>query len=256
MEPVSTPFREIADRVWVARLPWYDVNVTLVAGSDGVVVVDTHASEEAGRELRDLVAATVPQPIVAVVNTHHHVDHVLGNAAFGDVPVIAHEATAVATVTETVSSARSIDLGDRFVELVHPGPGHTAGDLVVRVPDADVLLAGDLVEEAGPPDYGDDSLPLGWPAALDLVTTLLGPQTLVVPGHGAPVDRDFVMEQRSAIGIVAETIRQLAGDGVRAEDALAKTEWPYPVDRLEQAVRRGYQQLPRSGKRLPMAGGG
>ena len=48
----------------------------------------------------------------------------------------------------TFSSAIALDLGDRYVELVHPGRGHTAGDLVVRVPDADVVLAGDLVEQA------------------------------------------------------------------------------------------------------------
>ena len=63
----------------------------------------------------------------------------------------------------TFSSVRSIDLGDRVVELVHPGRGHTGGDLVVRVPDADVLLAGDLVEESAPPSYGPDCFPLDWP---------------------------------------------------------------------------------------------
>ena len=50
--------------------------------------------------------------------------------------------------TETFSSARAVDLGDRMVELVHPGRGHTAGDLVLRVPDADLVFAGDLVEES------------------------------------------------------------------------------------------------------------
>ena len=59
----------------------------------------------------------------------------------------------------------ALDLGDRVVELIHPGRGHTAGDLVVRVPDADVMVAGDLVEESDPPFIGDDSLPAGVAAA-------------------------------------------------------------------------------------------
>jgi glyoxylase-like metal-dependent hydrolase (beta-lactamase superfamily II) len=157
----------------------------------------------------------------------------------------------------TFSSALALDRGGRQVELVHPGRGHTGGDLVVRVSDADVLLAGDLVEEsavrAAVPGFGPDCFPLEWPATLDLVLGLLGPASLVVPGHGAPVDKDFVQEQRSAIGVVAETIRDLAGRGVAPDDALAAAQWPYPVEELGDAVRRGYAQLPRGVRRLPLA---
>ena len=132
------------------------------------------------------------------------------------------------------------------------GRGHTAGDLVVRIEDADVLLAGDLVEESGMPGFGADCFPMEWPLSLDLVHSLAGPGTVVVPGHGAPVDLDFAQEQRSAIGIVAETIRDLAGRGVPQSQALEAAEWPYPRERLADAVRRGYEQLPRSQKRLPL----
>ena len=155
----------------------------------------------------------------------------------------------------TFSSTRVLALGDRTVELVHPGRGHTGGDLVVRVPDADVLLAGDLVEESGAPGFGDDCYPLEWPSSLDLVLGLTTPATLVVPGHGAPVARDFVADQRAAIGVVADTIRDLAGRGVPVTDALSAAAWPYPAELLADAVRRGYAQLPRSARRLPMRGG-
>ena len=139
---------------------------------------------------------------------------------------------------------------------MHPGRGHTGGDLVVRVPDADVLLAGDLVEEStarnGVPGFGDDCYPMEWPLSLDIVLGLthLG-RPSSCPGHGAPVDRDFVEEQRNAIGIVAETIRDLAARGVPADQALEAGEWPYPREELAAAVRRGYEHLPaaRSGCR-------
>ena len=39
---------EVADRVWVARYEWYDVNITLVGGSAGLLVVDTHGSARGG----------------------------------------------------------------------------------------------------------------------------------------------------------------------------------------------------------------
>ena len=74
----------------------------------------------------------------------------------------------------------------------------------------------------------------------------------MVPGHGAPVDRDFVEEQRNAIGVVAETIRDLATRGVPVAEALEAAEWPYPREELAAAVRRGYEHLPRAQKRLPL----
>ena len=70
-------------------------------------------------------------------------------------------------------------------------------------------------------------------------------------GQGV-VDREFVEEQRNTIGIVAETIRDLATRGVPVDEALAGAEWPYPREELADAVRRGYEHLPRSQKRLPL----
>ncbi len=283
-------FAEIADRVWVARYDWFDVNVTLVAGTRGLLVVDTHASGRAAREVIEDVRLLGAGEVVEIVNTHEHFDHTFGNAEFrttyGAVPIHAHEtaaertvsagerikgryddqpedphrdevqATALVAADHTFSSAVALDLGDRYVELIHPGRGHTGGDLVVRVPDADVLLAGDLVEESvarnAVPGFGDDCYPMEWPLSLDIVLGLTTSGSIVVPGHGAPVDRDFVEEQRNAIGIVAETIRHLAGSGVPLDQALETGDWPYPREELAAAVRRGYEHLPRSQKRLPL----
>ena len=279
------PFTEIADRVWVAHYEFIDLNIGLIGGSRGLAVVDTYASEPLARDVIDDIRALGAGEVVAVVNTHEHFDHTFGNRTFrqeyGDLPIHATEEAAARTIesgeawkaksrhrddprlpailaTEivpadhTFSSAAVLDLGDRALELVHPGRGHTGGDLVVRVPDADVLLAGDLVEQSGPPAYGEDSFPLDWPLTLDLVLNITTPATVVVPGHGAVVDQAFVQDQRADIGVVAETVRDLASRGVRVDDALAGAEWPFPAEALEHAVRRGYEQLPRSQKRLPL----
>ena len=57
---------------------------------------------------------------------------------------------------------------------------------------------------------------------------------------------------REEVGIVAETVRDLASRGVPVGEALDAAEWPFPKDALEHAVRRTYEQLPRSQKRLPL----
>lgn len=278
--PHDTGFVEIADRCWVARHEVADVNVGVVAGSRGLVVVDTHSSALTARPVIEHVRALGAGEVVAVVNTHAHWDHVLGNGTFVEEydapPVVAHEDAAAAvrehgrTMVEalsdrldmtgttpvvpdqTFSSAKVIDLGDRIVEVVHLGRGHTAGDAVVRVADADVTYTGDLVEESGVPGFGDDCFPLEWPETLDLMIGMLGGDSLVVPGHGLPVDKDFVMHQRASIGAVAEGIRDLAGRGVAAKDMAEETSWPYPAEELEHAFLRGLAQLPRSAKTLPL----
>ncbi|RYE77626.1 MAG: MBL fold metallo-hydrolase [Myxococcales bacterium] len=273
-------FTEIADRVWVGRHEWFDINVTAIGGERGLVVVDTLGSGADGVRLRAELAPL--GEVHAVVNTHWHFDHTFGNSAFDGVPIHAHEtaaielndgfesivqryrddaddphrddviATELVAPTETFSSVRLIGLGDRVVELLHPGRAHTAGDLIVHIADAGVILAGDLVEESAPPSYGDDSWPLEWPLALDMVLGLSNRETTIVPGHGAVVDRDFVEEQRAQIGIVAETIRDLAGRGVPEGLALASADWPFPAESLGSAVRRAYAHLPRAQKRLPL----
>lgn len=284
MSTGSLGFTEVADRVWVARHPWLDANLALVGGSRGLVVVDTHASTRIGREIADDARALGAGDVLSVVVTHAHWDHVLGTAAlrdaFGDdLPVHAHEscvdelvawgadrpsydgeevvpgevdASPLVLPDHPFSSTAVIDLGDRALELVHPGRGHTSGDLVVRVPDADVLLAGDLVEESAPPAWGPDSFPMEWPLALDVTLQLCTPATVVVPGHGAPVDKAFVRDQRADIGVVAETIRDLAGRGVPLDQALEVGDWPIDPAHLAHAVARGYEHLPRSQKRLPL----
>lgn len=288
-------FVEVGDRCWVARFDFLDVSAGLVGGDRGVLLVDTLFSAAAGRRLVEEVRRLGVGDVVGIVNTHAHFDHVLGNdavsEAYGDMAVLAHEAAAeelqaqvaaagedaareeaagsddpgwrevaatrgVRGPIETFSSARVLDLGDRLVEVLHPGRGHTAGDAVVRVGDADVMFAGDLVEESalrrGVPGFGPDCFPMEWPASLDLVVGMLGPDTVVVPGHGACVGRDFVQEQRAAIGVVAETIRDLASRGVPVAEALGATEWPYPREELAHAVRRGYAHLPRGTRSLPL----
>ena len=58
--------------------------------------------------------------------------------------------------------------------------------------------------------------------------------------------------EQAAIGVVAETIRDLAGRGVPVEQAVEVGDWPYPREHMASAVRRGYEQLPRVRRQLPL----
>ncbi|HEX6596344.1 MAG TPA: hypothetical protein VF045_05385, partial [Acidimicrobiales bacterium] len=119
------------------------------------------------------------------------------------------------------------------------------------------VFAGDLVEESGPPAYGDDSHPLDWPATAARLLGLVRNQDRVVPGHGAVVDRAFVAAQQRDLENVAKSIRDLWVGEVPLGDALAAAgdRWPWPADALTHAVSRGYRELDLSAERNRGSGG-
>jgi glyoxylase-like metal-dependent hydrolase (beta-lactamase superfamily II) len=273
-----TEFVEVADRVWVARYEWVDANITAIGGERGLIVIDTHGSTEAGRVVLEDLARLGVGTVTHVVNSHWHWDHTFGNEAFReavrDVPIHAHEeaalwladhgermkqrfaedpddahrvqvaATKIVIPDQTFVHARELDLGDRIVELAFLGRGHTSGDIVARVADADVVIAADLIEESAKPWIGLDSWPLEWAGTLDGLLALMTQHTLVIPGHGAVVNSKFVRTQRDEIAHIAKTVRTLAELGVPADQALLDGEWPWDADeRIRNAITRGYEAL-------------
>jgi glyoxylase-like metal-dependent hydrolase (beta-lactamase superfamily II) len=218
------PWRELRSGVYVAVAEPESVNLGLIVGAQCTLLVDTGSTPAQGRTIRNSLTAVTDRPLAAVVVTHWHYDHAFGLAAFGDVPRVGHESvhtklssagaaadaqrlgievSELAQPDRDIAVATAFDLGDRRVEIAHLGKGHTDGDLVVVVPDADVLFVGDLIESSGPPSFGPDSVPHEWPATVDAVIGLMTAKTLAVPGHGEPVNREFVFEQRGRIAAQA-----------------------------------------------------
>lgn len=217
-------WQELRPGIYRAVAEPESVNLGLVVGRDRALLVDTGSSPEQGRAIRESVGTVTDRPLVAVVVTHWHYDHTFGLAAFADLESVGHESVrgrlaspeAVAAATRLGVSpedlaapsrelvvATAFDLGDRRVEVAHLGRGHTDGDLVVVVPDADVVFAGDLIESAGPPSFGPDSVPDEWAGTLDGMVGLMTERTSAVPGHGDPVDRAFVFRQRGEVAAQA-----------------------------------------------------
>lgn len=267
-----TRWIEVADGVLQGRYEPYDVTVAVVRGADGLLVVDTRGSRRQGDELLDDLRE-LDRPVRCVVNTHGHFDHSFGNQCFGPaVPIYGHdrlpahvaehEAPRLARTlasgvegseefgdvvltlpTRLVGDRDRIDLGDRAVDLLHLGRGHTDNDLLLHV--TGTWVVGDLVEESGPPAYGKDSFPLEWPDTLAALLPRLGEDCVVLPGHGATVDRAFVRRQREDVVTVADLIAELHATGVPVEQALVEggSRWPFPAEGLDDAVRRGYAHI-------------
>jgi glyoxylase-like metal-dependent hydrolase (beta-lactamase superfamily II) len=246
----------------------FDQNIGAVVGRDGVVVIDTRASHRLADELRIEITELSRQPIVAVVNTHHHWDHTFGNARFLPSPIWGHARCAervradgdamrarvigqapefadelgevVFTPPDQVfSDTATIDLADRELRLAHLGHGHTDNDIVIEVPDAGVLFAGDLLENDAAPSYGD-AFPRAWAAT---VTERLLPlvRDAVVPGHGGVGDRSFVAAQAADLTAMAELGARLAAGELDTDDAVGRA--PFPAATTRTALSRALQEL-------------
>ncbi|MEW2265076.1 MULTISPECIES: MBL fold metallo-hydrolase [unclassified Streptomyces] len=227
-------WERLAEGVGRCRLPVWDCTAGLVVGAGAALVVDTGSSLGEGARVRAQARRLAGHRVTHLALTHPHFDHVFGAAAFAGAEVhgaagvgavfarggqgrealradavaegldagAAEDAVdALVRVHREVDGVYPLDLGDgRRVLLADVGPGHTGQDLAVLVPgDPPVVFCGDLVEESGEPQAGPDAVPSRWPAALDRLLALGGPDALYVPGHGAVVDAAFVRSQRDAL---------------------------------------------------------
>jgi quinoprotein relay system zinc metallohydrolase 2 len=191
-------------------------NISFVVGSKGVAVIDTGGSLKTGTRLHDAIKKVTNKPILYVINTHVHPDHIFGNAAFlqDKAQFVGHEKLATAMQlrkeaydklnvkymgndakgseivlpTIAVKAPMELDLGDRKLTVTPYPVAHTNTDISVIDSKTSTLFTGDLLFiERTPVLEGDIK---GLIAAIDTLKTY--PVKQVVPGHG-PFTKDWVM---------------------------------------------------------------
>ena len=199
---------KIADRVWVWLQPGGESGVSnagVVGDDDGLTVIDTLMVRSQWAPFAAAVKE-LGETVKRVVLTHAHIDHVGGTTAFRNamilgspmtsdlldqaMPVDAYKAFMPAftedfdelAVLGTRPVSHIVDEAAQLTERIEllPARGHTDGDVMVLVDDADVLFAGDLCFFGVTPlaFQGD---PAAWAAVLDVVGELAD---TIVPGHG------------------------------------------------------------------------
>ena len=262
---MTSVWREVGDRVWVRRYAFLDQTIGVIGGEDGLVVIDTRATHPLADELRADMRALGRHRLAAVVNTHGHWDHAFGNARFLPTPIWGHvrcatmilergdemrarlmpefpdeafESVELTPPSELFEESATLDLGDRQVELRYVGRGHTDNDIVITVPDASVLFAGDLLENAPAPAFGD-SYPIAWVDTGRALTGMV--EGVVVPGHGDPFDRRFAADQVDQLAVVAELGRAVAGGAIGLDEAIRRS--PFPAEPTAEAIDRVWLEL-------------
>lgn len=193
-------------------------NIGVVGGTEAVLVVDTGIGTANASEVLAFAAEVAKGRRLYLTTTHFHPEHAFGAQVFaGEATYLVNRAQATDLATKgagylemfrglgeviarrlegvripepdvVYDGAYDLDLGGRTVRLRPTGRGHTRGDQVIEVPDADVLFTGDLAETGQfaifPwfPPHDTDVSGTGWLAVLDGLAAAR-PRT-VVPGHG------------------------------------------------------------------------
>lgn len=221
-------------------------NIGFIVGEKGVAIIDSGGSLAIGQQLKEAVRKITPLPILYVINTHVHPDHIFGNAAFlADKPVyVGHanlakamelrkdaylrnnatwlgEAAAGSEIvkpTQEVSTSLELDLGGRILLLNAYPTAHTNTDLTVLDHNTSTLWSGDLLFVERTPSIDGDIK--GWLSVIEKLRTVS--PLHVIPGHG-PVVTDWNLalsnEQRYLETLLAD-IRSSIKNGETMEQAM------------------------------------
>ena len=226
-------------------------NLGFVVGADGVLVINAGPTTRVAQALHAAIKQVTPKPIKWVVNLNSQGHYWLGNDYFKrlGIPILAHSAairlmheqgagqlqaaqnllkekatgTALAYPSDSLGDSRTLQLGKTKIELRHFGSAHTAGDIVLWLPEQRILFTGDIVftqRLLGVLPVGNSG---GWVRAFDAAMALK--PNSIVPGHGQVTDiktatrdtRDYLTHLRSGAQAV------LAKNG-SLQDAVEKTD--------------------------------
>ncbi|MBK3867213.1 quinoprotein relay system zinc metallohydrolase 1 [Pseudomonas stutzeri] len=244
--------RQIADGVWLLEgsTDNFDkanggniVNTGFIVTDAGVVVIDSGPSRRYGEALRAAIAEVTDRPVIKVLLTHHHPDHVLGNQAFADVPIAALDGTTellreqgnamaenmyrlvgdwmrgteVVLPSETLAPG-TLQIGGRSLRLLALR-GHTGADLAILDEHSGVLFAGDILfyqrALTTPNSPGLDV----WLEDLDTLEAL--PWKRLVAGHGPVADDAGPFRQmRDYFGWLDGLLRDAARSGADMNEVI------------------------------------
>lgn len=236
----SLQVEELAEDLYVIR--GMGSNVTVLRTDVGAVIIDSMTTVMQGKLIRAKVKSLTGKDAVLIINTHYHLDHTHGNPAFAkQTRVISTQRTlshlkaldadwwsgeaAELLPDETFEEQLVLNIGGQELKLLHPGRGHTDGDLVVIIPNKDVVVMGDLLFHQ---HYPNIDLEAGgsiteWSTTLDRV--LQEKFTRVIPGHGETTDRLGINQFQRFMGQLAKIGLKAVVDGQTLEQVLQSNDF-------------------------------
>ena len=269
--------QEIAPNVFAhihSGIGWDICNSGFIVGDDGVLVIDAMMVASQVRPYLEAIRTVTDKPIRYLVNTHHHVDHSFGNQFYLPTEVVSHRGCRESMITAgadveslsqrypqyrddwvqsrltpasiTYEDKMIVHLGDRVIELLHPGPAHTYGDTLVYLPREKVLFTGDVAFQYLTPLARDGHVS-NWIKVTNGILKDVNARTLVM-GHGPVSGKEAVSWTLKYLRLVKRVSKSHFDQGASGEDASRAgrlgeyADWVDP-ERVMVNVQRLYQEF-------------
>ena len=201
-------------------------NVGVRVTDEGVILIDDKFPQNFS-EIQRLVSQVSDQPVKYVLNTHHHGDHSGGNVEYIQIAeIIAHQNARDNMVRGDQDAPPRLVFTDQTavylrgveVRAFYMGRGHTNGDAVIYFPDLKTVHGGDLLHGTAPfIDYGNGGSSKGWVSTMNNILAL--DFDTAIPGHGAIMNRDDVVDFRNQMEAVRARMADLIRSGMPKSEA-------------------------------------
>lgn len=219
-------------------------NIGVLTGKDGVLVVDTSYTEMY-EKLKTAITKISERPVLYVVLTHQHFDHVNGNELFAQsgATIVSHENVRkgmevdwihpgfpkvpaypeIALPIMTYNESLTFHFNGEDIKIFNLGDAHTNGDSIVYFQKANVVHMGDLYFNGGYPfiDVPHGGTIDGIIATLDHVIALINDETKVIPGHGPLSNRAELKEYRDMLATIRSRVKNLIKEGKTMKEVVA-----------------------------------
>ena len=249
-------------------------NAGVIVTGAGVVIFDALGTPALGQLLLEKIRAITKEPIVRVIVSHYHADHIYGLQVFEDLdaeilaPTGAEKYLSSDNASERLEERRfTLDpwvnddtrlvypnrylgegmqfrLGDVEFIVTVVGNAHSDGDLTLYVLPDRVLLSGDIIFEGRIPFVGDANT-RHWAQVLERMET----EQLValIPGHGgvAANPNDAISLTRRYLSFLRSRMALAVEEFVPFDEAYAATDWSEfeQLPAFEEANRRNAYQV-------------
>lgn len=278
--------KKVGEGVYAAVSPDHSQagsNAGFIVGGTGVLVVDTFEDVAPAKQLLAEIRKVTNLPIRFVVNTHYHLDHTGGNAVFAEAgaTILAHRnvrswlrsenmkffpdakpeqrarVESLVLPDEVYTDAVDIYLGSRLVQVRYM-LGHTGGDSVVIVPDANVVFGGDLIWQKHFPNLIDANT-ADWIKTLEKLQADHSSATFV-SGHGDLATPEDVRKLHDYLVTLRDDVAQAQEQGKSGKDlsdvVSAQIKEKYADWGFQQFIPRNIQQTAaelKGEKKVPVA---
>jgi cyclase len=219
-------------------------NITVAVADEGIMMVDSEFAPLHDK-IKAAIATATDKPVRYLIDTHFHLDHTGGNAAFAaeGATVVALEnvrkrlgsgtegmngnhmppVPQSALPTKVYRDELTLKLKGRMAELRHFPAAHTDGDTYVYFADANVLATGDLVSIGRYPyiDIVNGGNLNGMIAAANALLKRVNDQTRIVPGHGPLTGKSGLLAYRDMLQGARTRMEKLVREGKSEADVLA-----------------------------------